>query len=48
MKSNSRLLSAPYSIWMTIFIVVPMLLVGYFAFTDKSGETLLTLLWLMA
>ena len=38
MKSNSRLLSAPYSIWMTIFIVVPMLLVGYFAFTDKSGS----------
>ena len=38
MNSNSRLLSAPYSIWMTIFIVVPMLLVGYFAFTDKSGS----------
>ena len=38
MKSNSRLLSAPYTVWMTIFIVLPMLLVGYFAFTDKSGS----------
>ena len=38
MKSNSKLLSAPYTVWMTIFIVLPMLLVGYFAFTDKSGS----------
>ena len=38
MKSNSKLLSAPYTVWMTIFIVLPMLLVGYFAFTDKAGH----------
>ena len=38
MKSNSKLLSAPYTVWMTIFIILPMLLVGYFAFTDKSGS----------
>ena len=38
MKSNSKLLSAPYTVWMTVFIVVPMLLVGYFAFTDKAGS----------
>ncbi len=38
MKSNSKALSAPYTVWMVIFIVVPMLLVGYFAFTDKSGQ----------
>ena len=38
MKSDSKLLSAPYTVWMTIFIVLPMLLVGYFAFTDKSGS----------
>ncbi len=38
MKSNSRLLSAPYTVWMTVFIVLPVLLVGYFAFTDKSGS----------
>ena len=38
MKSDSKFLSAPYTVWMTIFIVLPMLLVGYFAFTDKSGS----------
>ena len=38
MKSNSKLLSAPYTVWMTIFIVIPLLLVGYFAFTDKAGS----------
>lgn len=37
MKTNSKLLSAPYTVWMTIFIVLPMLLVGYFAFTDRQG-----------
>ena len=31
MKSDSKFLSAPYTVWMTVFIV----LVGYFAFTDK-------------
>ncbi len=38
MESDSKLLSAPYTVWMTVFIVLPMLLVGYFAFTDKSGS----------
>ncbi len=38
MKSNSKALSAPYTVWMTVFIVLPMLLVGYFAFTDKAGH----------
>ena len=38
MKSDSKFLSAPYTVWMTVFIVLPMLLVGYFAFTDKSGS----------
>ncbi len=38
MKSDSKLLSAPYTVWVTVFIVLPMLLVGYFAFTDKSGS----------
>ena len=37
MKSNSKLLSAPYSVWVTIFIVLPMLLVAWFAFTDGEG-----------
>ena len=39
MKSDSKLLSAPYTVWMTVFIVLPMLLVGYFAFTDKWQST---------
>ena len=38
MKSNSKALSAPYTIWMTVFIVLPMLLVGYFALTDRAGN----------
>ena len=38
MKSNSKRLSAPYSIWVTVFIVLPMLLVAWFAFTDGEGN----------
>ena len=38
MKKSSKFLIAPYSIWMAVFIVVPMLLVAFFAFTDKSGN----------
>ncbi len=38
MKAKSRLLSAPYTVWMTIFIVLPMLLVAWFAFTDRAGH----------
>ena len=37
MKTNSKLLCAPYTVWMAIFIVLPMVLVVWFAFTDKSG-----------
>lgn len=38
MKTKSKLMTAPYSVWMTIFMIVPMILVAYFAFTDKSGH----------
>ncbi len=38
MKAKSKLLSAPYTVWMTIFIVLPMLLVAWFAFTDLEGR----------
>ncbi len=38
MKSKSKLLSTPYTVWMTVFIIVPMLLVVWFAFTDKAGR----------
>lgn len=35
MKAKSA--AAPYVVWMSIFIIVPMILVVIFAFTDKSG-----------
>lgn len=34
---KSKTASAPYLVWMGIFIIVPMILVGYFAFTDPHG-----------
>lgn len=34
---KNKWLAAPYTVWMTVFIIVPMLLVGYFAFTDRNG-----------
>ena len=34
---KSKAVSAPYLVWMAIFIIVPMLLVAYFAFTDANG-----------
>ena len=30
--------SAPYLVWMVVFIVVPLLMVVYFAFTNEDGE----------
>lgn len=35
---KAKALSAPYTIWMTIFIIVPMILVAFFAFTNSDGE----------
>lgn len=35
MKAKSA--AAPYAVWMSIFIIVPMILIVIFAFTDKSG-----------
>lgn len=40
MKKNStaaRLLDKPYALWSVLFIVVPLIMVAYYAFTDKSG-----------
>ena len=33
---KSKLLSAPYIVWMALFIVVPLIFVAYYAFTDSS------------
>ncbi len=35
---KTKLVSAPYLIWMVIFILVPLVMVGYFAFTDSDGN----------
>lgn len=35
---KSKYMAAPYITWMMIFIIVPLGLVVYFAFTNKSGE----------
>ncbi len=32
-----KVFAAPYLIWMAVFIVVPLLMVAYFAFTDENG-----------
>ena len=30
--------SAPYLVWMVVFIVVPLLMIVYFAFTTDNGD----------
>lgn len=34
---GSRLVAAPYIVWAAIFIIVPLIIMAYFAFTDDSG-----------
>ncbi|MDO4458701.1 MAG: ABC transporter permease [Clostridia bacterium] len=34
---KNKAVSAPYAVWSIIFIVVPLFMVAYFAFTDASG-----------
>ncbi len=36
-RAGSMALNAPYAVWSVIFIVVPLFIVAYYAFTDKSG-----------
>lgn len=33
----SQLINAPYIVWSVLFIVAPMIMVVYYAFTDRSG-----------
>ena len=35
---KNKWLAAPYTVWMVIFIILPLILVGFFAFTDKEGN----------
>lgn len=37
MKINAKVAGVPYLVWMIIFIVLPLLLVGYYAFTNIDG-----------
>lgn len=34
----SKLINAPYILWSAIFIVVPLIIVAYFTFTNKNGR----------
>ena len=41
MKKRSlmqRLLGAPYILWAAIFIIVPLIIVVYYSFTDSAGN----------
>ena len=35
---GSRLVAAPYIVWASIFIIVPLLIMVYYSFTDSSGS----------
>lgn len=35
---KKKLIAAPYLIWMVLFIVAPLLIVVYYAFTDSAGH----------
>ena len=37
-KGRSRLVTAPYTVWMVIFVLVPIALVVYYALTDADGN----------
>ncbi|MBE6861333.1 MAG: ABC transporter permease [Ruminococcus sp.] len=35
---KTKLIASPYLVWMVVFILVPLILVAYFAFTDGNGN----------
>jgi len=37
-KSKVTLINSPYILWSAIFIIVPLFIVAFYAFTDKSGS----------
>ena len=37
MKNKNKILAAPFSVWSIGFIVIPLCMVFYYGFTDKSG-----------
>ncbi len=36
-KRRTGILAAPYSVWMVIFVIVPLLIVAYYGFTASDG-----------
>lgn len=34
---GSRLVASPYIVWAALFVIVPLIFIAYFAFTDPSG-----------
>ena len=45
-KNNSVLLSTPYILWMVVFTLIPLGVVGYYALTDPAtGEFTLNNIW---
>lgn len=36
--SLKRLMTAPYGVWMALFVLIPIALIVYFAFTDGAGS----------
>ena len=36
-SKHIRRLSYPYTVWMAIFVVVPLFIVCFYAFTDRDG-----------
>lgn len=37
MKSEKKILAAPYAVWAAIFIIVPLCMILYYGLTDKNG-----------
>ncbi len=37
-RIGSPIISSPYIVWMIIFIIVPLLMVAYYSFTDPAGN----------
>ncbi len=37
-KSSGKLITVPYIIWSVIFVVVPLIIMAYFALTDAAGN----------
>ena len=35
---KQKLLAAPYLVWMSVFVIVPLIMVAYFAFFDSNGN----------